>query len=47
MGRYDSSDQRRIWRALTVDTFGSASWDEYLRAASRADDGRDPTEDDR
>jgi hypothetical protein len=40
MSRWNSSDERRIRRALVVDEFGAVSWDKYLRHTSRAD----PTE---
>jgi hypothetical protein len=38
------TDATTIYRALLVDEKTDASWDEYLRAHSRADDGRDPGE---
>jgi hypothetical protein len=36
------TDATTIYRALAVDRYTDASWDEYIRAQSRADDGRDP-----
>jgi hypothetical protein len=36
------TDATTIYRALLVDAKTEASWDEYIRAQSRADDGRDP-----
>lgn len=41
MGRW-SADRQTVREALIVDAHGSASWDEYVRATSRADDQRDP-----
>ena len=37
-----NASERRIWRALVVQETGVATWDQYLRETSRADDGRDP-----
>ena len=37
-----SESERRIWRAICVQETGVASWDQYIRDRSRADDGRDP-----
>lgn len=37
------ADQREIYRALVVDEYSDTSWSEYLRAGSRADNGRSPT----
>lgn len=31
MSRYDTADERDIWRAMVVDEFGDATWVEYLR----------------
>lgn len=44
MGRYDHGGDERVWRALVVDSHGAVSWDEWIRTTSRADDGRDVTE---
>lgn len=37
MSRYTDPDaaRTRIYRALIVDEFGDASWDEYIRRAKR------------
>ena len=39
-----NDSERRIYRALVVDEVGLATWDQYLRKTSRADDGHDPLE---
>jgi len=41
MGRW-SADRQTVREALIVSEHGSASWDQYVRATSRADDQRDP-----
>lgn len=40
MSRWDHTTERDIYRAMVVDAFTDASWRDYLRARSRADDGR-------
>lgn len=40
-----TTDPTVIYRALVVDRYTDASWSEYLRARSRADDARDPAGD--
>lgn len=37
-----SADETTIYEALVVDRYSDVDWQEYLRARSRADDGRDP-----
>lgn len=40
MSKWHDTTERDIYRALVVDAFTDESWDGYLRARSRADDGR-------
>jgi hypothetical protein len=35
-----TTDATVIYRAVVVERYTDASWDEYIRAQSRADDGR-------
>lgn len=41
MSRYSQADETDIYRALVVQKFGRVDVVEYLRAQSRADDGRE------
>lgn len=38
----DTTDPAAIYQALLVERYTDTSWREYLRARSRADDGRSP-----
>ncbi|WP_281377735.1 hypothetical protein [Halosimplex pelagicum] len=42
MSKWSDVDERRIWRSLVVQSHGPDGVDafDYLRAGSRADDGR-------
>ena len=37
-----TTDPTVIYQALVVDRYTDASWSEFIRARSWADDGRDP-----
>lgn len=37
-----NADETTIYAALVVEEYTDASWNEYLRGRSRADDGRTP-----
>lgn len=43
MSKHHDDDRTRLWRAFVIDEYhDTASWHDYLRATSRADDQTTP-----